>query len=191
MTQLPNWFAQDGQLNFYNQLSEYADRPIRALQIGAYTGDASVWMYYNILKHPDSILIDVDTWSGSDEPAHHEMNWQSVETIYDAKTSQGRSDKKIVKFKGTSDWFFKNNVEMYDFIYVDGDHTAPSVIKDAVNSFDCLKPGGIIAFDDYQWTAGLGVSKEPKAAIDAFYTIYIDRVEVLVNGYQFWVRKTV
>lgn len=191
MTQLPNWFAQDGQLNFYNQLSEYADRPIRALQIGAYTGDASVWMYYNILKHPDSILIDVDTWSGSDEPAHHEMNWQSVETIYDAKTSQGRLDKKIVKFKGTSDWFFKNNVEMYDFIYVDGDHTAPSVIKDAVNSFDCLKPGGIIAFDDYQWSAGLGVSKEPKAAIDAFYTIYIDRIEVLVNGYQFWVRKTV
>jgi len=191
MTQLPNWFAKDGQLNFYNQLSEYADRPIRALQIGAYTGDASVWMYYNILKHPDSILIDVDTWSGSDEPAHHEMNWQSVETIYDAKTSQGRLDKKIVKFKGTSDWFFKNNVEMYDFIYVDGDHTAPSVIKDAVNSFDCLKPGGIIAFDDYQWTAGLGVSKEPKAAIDAFYTIYIDRIEVLVNGYQFWVRKTV
>jgi len=191
MTQLPNWFAKDGQLNFYNQLSEYADRPIRALQIGAYTGDASVWMYYNILKHPDSILIDVDTWSGSDEPAHHEMNWQSVETIYDAKTSQGRLDKKIVKFKGTSDWFFKNNVEMYDFIYVDGDHTAPSVIKDAVNSFDCLNPGGIIAFDDYQWTAGLGVSKEPKAAIDAFYTIYIDRIEVLVNGYQFWVRKTV
>lgn len=191
MTQLPNWFAKDGQLNFYNQLSEYADRPIRALQIGAYTGDASVWMYYNILKHPDSILIDVDTWSGSDEPAHHEMNWQSVETIYDAKTSQGRLDKKIVKFKGTSDWFFKNNVEMYDFIYVDGDHTAPSVIKDAVNSFDCLKPGGIIAFDDYQWSAGLGVSKEPKAAIDAFYTIYIDRIEVLVNGYQFWVRKTV
>lgn len=191
MTQVPNWFANDGQKNFSDFLVEYQDRPIRALQIGAYTGDASVWLYHNILKNSDSVLIDVDTWGGSDEPVHHELNWSSIETLYDHKTSVGRGERKIIKYKGTSDSFFRNNREMYDFIYIDGDHTAYGVIKDAVSAYECLKVGGILAFDDYQWSAGLGITKEPKPAIDAFYTIYSDRIKVLVNGYQFWVRKTV
>jgi hypothetical protein len=190
MTNLPNWFANDGQLNFETHLEEFSTLPIRALQIGAYAGDASSWMYTNLLKHPDSVLIDVDTWEGSDEPVHHGLNWSSVETIYDVKTQAGRADRKIIKFKGTSDWFFRNNQQAYNFIYIDGDHTAPAVLKDGMNAFDCLHVGGILAFDDYQWSAGLGITKEPKAAIDAFYTVYMDRVDVIVNGYQFWVRKT-
>jgi len=191
MTQVPNWFANDGQKNFSEFLVEYQDKPFRALQIGAYTGDASVWLYHNILKNPESVLIDVDTWGGSDEPAHHQLNWSSIETLYDHKTASGREQRKIIKYKGTSDSFFRNNREMYDFIYIDGDHTAYGVIKDAVSAYECLKVGGVLAFDDYQWSAGLGATKEPKPAIDAFYTIYMDRIKVLVNGYQFWVRKTV
>lgn len=190
MTQVPNWFAQDGQANFEKHLVSWADKPIRALQIGAYTGDASIWMYYNILKHQDSVLIDVDTWEGSDEPVHHGLNWSSIETLYDHKTSAGRADRKIIKYKGTSDSFFRNNRETYDFIYIDGDHTAYGVIKDAVSAYECLRVGGILAFDDYQWSAGLGATKEPKPAVDAFYSIYMDRISVLVNGYQFWIRKT-
>ena len=147
-------------------------------------------MYDNILYHyTDSVLIDVDTWEGSDEPVHHGLNWSSVEGIYDVKTSAARNNRQIVKYKGTSDGFFRNNVEWYDFVYVDGDHTAPGVLKDAMNAFEVLKPGGIIGFDDYLWSANLGIHKEPKIAIDAFYNVYVDRVEVLVNDYQFWVKK--
>jgi len=192
MTQLPDWFASDGLKNFEDQLQHLAQRSCRLLQIGAYTGDASVWMYNNILYHyTDSVLVDVDTWEGSDEPVHHGLNWSSVEGIYDVKTSAARDNRQIVKYKGTSDGFFRNNVEWYDFVYVDGDHTAYGVIKDAINAFEVLKPGGIMAFDDYQWSAGLGITKEPKIAIDAFYSVYIDRVELLVNDYQFWVKKLV
>ena len=190
MTTLPNWFADDGQKNFSDITTPaFKGKNIRALQIGAYTGDASVWMYNNLLKNADSILIDVDTWEGSNETAHHQMNWGTVETVYDAKTFTARAERKIVKYKGTSDSFFLNNREKYDFIYIDGDHTAYGVIKDAVASFEALTPGGIIAFDDYQWTAGLGETNEPRLAIDAFYQIYSDKVEILVNQYQFWVKR--
>jgi predicted O-methyltransferase YrrM len=159
------------------------------LQIGAYTGDASVWLYNNILKSSDSVLVDVDTWEGSEEPVHYEMNWHTVESLYDAKTSAGKADKKIIKYKGTSDSFFQNNREVYDFIYIDGDHTAYGVLKDAVAAYESLKVGGIVAFDDYQWSAGLGHLKEPKLAIDAFGTIYKDRLQLLLQDYQCWYKK--
>jgi predicted O-methyltransferase YrrM len=190
MTEYVNWFADNGRDNFHSQLvGTFLGRPARYLQIGAYTGDASVWLYDNLLKNSDSILVDVDTWEGSEEPAHYEMNWHTVESLYDAKTAAAKADRKIIKYKGTSDNFFKNNREMYDFIYIDGDHTAYGVLKDAVAAYECLNVGGILAFDDYQWSAGLGAIKEPRMAIDAFSATYADRVEEILNGYQRWFKK--
>ena len=91
MTEYVNWFQNDGQSNFRTHLLQnFAGKPIRCLQIGAYTGDASVWLYDNVLDHKDSVLIDVDTWEGSDEPSHHQMNWSTVETLYDVKTKNAR-----------------------------------------------------------------------------------------------------
>jgi predicted O-methyltransferase YrrM len=187
---LPNWFVQNGVENFVNHLTDYKDKPTRMLQIGAYTGDASLWLWDNILIHnPASVLIDVDTWQGSDEPSHHEMNWNTIEKIYDVKTQEGQLKRKIIKVKSTSDWFFKNNLEKYDFIYVDGDHTSYGVLKDAINAFECLNVGGILAFDDYRWSAGLGILKEPKLAIDAFSVVNSDKIETIVDGYQRWYKR--
>lgn len=186
---MPNWFVNDGQKNFALNLGPLTQQPTRMLQVGAYTGDASIWLVENIMKHPDSVLIDVDTWEGSDEPSHHGMDWGTVEQVYDMKTYKARQERKVIKFKGTSDNFFKSNQEMYDFIYIDGDHTAYGVIKDAVSAYECLNVGGIIAFDDYQWSASLGLTKEPRLAIDAFTQIYSDRVAMIVDGYQRWFRK--
>jgi predicted O-methyltransferase YrrM len=190
MSDYVNWFINDGQTNFEKHLLPLGNlKSIRCLQIGAYTGDASIWIYNNILKNSDSVLVDVDTWEGSEEPVHYEMNWHTVESLYDAKTSAGRADRKIIKYKGTSDSFFQNNREMYDFIYIDGDHTAYGVLKDAVAAYESLNIGGILAFDDYQWTAGLGLLKEPKIAIDSFYNVYQDKLEFVLQGYQQWFKK--
>jgi hypothetical protein len=188
--QLPNWFSNDGLPTFSAFLvSEFVDKPVRFLQIGVYTGDASVWLMDNVLTHPDSLLVDVDTWEGSDEPSHHDMNWNTVEVVYDAKTSRHQLDRRIVKYKGTSDSFFSNNRETYDFIYIDGDHTAYGVLKDAVHAYECLKVGGIIAFDDYEWSAGLGKHNEPKMAVDSFSLIYQDKVSLIYKDYQAWFKK--
>ncbi len=185
----PNWFANDGMKNFAYNLGEFAVKPCRMLQIGAFTGDASVWLAENILREEGSVLVDVDTWQGSDEPSHHSMDWSTVESMYDFKTKVYRDQRKIVKIKNTSDWFFKNNLERFDFIYIDGDHTSYGVIKDAVAAYECLNEGGIIAFDDYEWSAGLGPLNEPRLAIDAFASIYAGRVVMIVSGYQRWYKK--
>jgi predicted O-methyltransferase YrrM len=189
MAEFPNWFESDGLGNFDFFLKPLADLPTKALQVGAYTGDASMWLFENILKHPDSVLVDVDTWEGSDEPSHHQMNWSSVESVYDQKTFYAREQRKIIKRKSTSSQFFRNNMEQYNFIYVDGDHTAQGVLQDAVDSYRALAVGGIIAFDDYQWSAGLGEVNEPKLGVDAFWSVYKEQLEVLLVGYQCWFKK--
>jgi predicted O-methyltransferase YrrM len=187
---LPNWFANDGATNFQNILPpEFSGKPARFLQIGSYAGDASFWIYENLLKDSASVLVDVDTWEGSDEIVHKQLNWKTVENVYDIKTAQARLDRKILKLKTTSDAFFKNNREFYDFIYIDGDHTAYGVIKDAVNAFECLNPRGIIGFDDYDWRGGTGAADRPRMAIDAFLEIYKGKIEILLKGYQCWIRK--
>lgn len=190
MTDYPNWFSNDGEKNFELWLpKEFPDGKLKALQIGAYTGDASVWLASNLLKDPESTLLDVDTWEGSDEPAHHQMNWNSVEAVYDGKTREFQSSRKIIKYKATSDAFFRNNQEKYDFIYIDGDHTAYGVLKDAVNAFEVLKVGGIMAFDDYDWRGGTSPQQRPKMAIDAFLNIYRDKLIVLFCQYQCWIKR--
>ena len=180
----------DAARNFSVFLARFVSKETKLLQIGAYSGDASEWISNHITStHESSFLVDVDTWEGSDEPLHKTMDWKSVEDIYDEKTKEYRDAGKIKKFKGTSDEFFKTNTEMFDFIYIDGDHTSYGVLKDAINAYECLNINGVVAFDDYRWSANLGPLKEPRAAIDSFLHIYQDRIDVMYKDYQVWYRK--
>jgi hypothetical protein len=185
-----SWFEDVARRNFEICLiPTFADRPVCCLQIGAYTGDASLWLSDNILTNPDSVLVDVDTWQGSDEPDLQGTDWRAVEALYDARTLGARESGKIVKYKGSSDSYFRGNEHSFDFIYIDGGHSAHQVLKDAVAGYECLKPEGVIAFDDYLWTSSLGPLHQPGMAVDAFSAIYADRVDLLHQGYQCWFRK--
>ena len=57
-------------------------------------------------------------------------------------------DSPYVNFKMTSDAFFEINTKKYDFIFIDGLHTAYQVTKDLHNSIRCLNDGGVIMLDD-------------------------------------------
>lgn len=187
----PNWFLQGGaQHNFAKYLPELLDRPISALQVGAYTGDATVWLFENLLsRNENSSLVDVDTWGGSDEPEHKAMDWQSVESVYDSKTNHYLESGKLCKVKSTSDEFFDTNEATYDFIYIDGDHTAAAVLKDGVNAVKFINPKGILAFDDYMWRSGRGASYDPYPSIDAIMTAFQSDFETMEVGLQVWLRR--
>ena len=71
----PNWFEMTAKENFESQLTPLAGKfGLRFLQIGAFTGDASVWLVDNILTQKNSVLEDVDIWTGSDEEEHKDMD---------------------------------------------------------------------------------------------------------------------
>jgi hypothetical protein len=136
-------------------------------------------------------LIDVDTWEGSDEPEHKTFNWESVESVYLTKHQDKIDSGKLKTFKGTTDNFFESGLgdQLFDFIYVDADHEAASVLKDGLNSIYRLKVGGIIAFDDYVWSARKGAWADPKPAIDAILVCYSHKFKVIDIGLQVWLQK--
>ena len=126
----------------------------------------------------------------SNEEEHKEMNWQSVESVYDEKNSQWLGEGRLIKKKMTTDEFFASNDKQFDFVYVDADHTAMSVLRDGINAYKSLKVNGVLAFDDYLWTLGNGdVMKDPKPAIDALLLFYQKRCSVVEVGTQVWLRK--
>jgi len=184
----PNWFKITAEENFKSQLMPLAGKfGLRFLQIGAFTGNASVWMVDNVLTQRNSILEDVDTWSGSDEQEHKEMDWLDVERTYDSKIA---FRPNIIKYKMDSKEFLRSIEKVtFDFIYIDGDHTAEGVLQDAVLGWRLLKPGGIMAFDDYLWEDPRGIEFQPGWSIDTFVGAVKDESEVLLSNSQVWLRK--
>ena len=183
----PNWF--EGQkYNFEAQLKHLMWKPdLRFLQIGAFTGDASVWLCENVLNDPTCMLFDVDTWSGSNEDEHKNINWARLYPHYKYRVG---IYEKVISLKMTSDEYFAgNNETRFDFIYIDGDHTAAQVARDAKGSWELLKPGGILAFDDYGWGKDLPPDDTPKPAIDNFLEEHAGEYTQLVDNYQVWIRK--
>jgi hypothetical protein len=187
MTTYPNWFESQ-KYNFENHLRPLAGKPnLKFLQIGVFTGDASMWLCENILTDKTSWLYDVDTWAGSDEIKHEPLNFDKVFEFYEERIA---TLKSTVRLRMTSDEYFagKNEIK-FDFIYIDGDHTAEQVAKDAKNAWLLLKPGGIMAFDDYLWGQDMSPELTPKPAIDNFLSEYAGRYWLLSQDYQVWIQK--
>jgi hypothetical protein len=191
----PTWFAHYAQGYFERHLRPLASRAgLRFLQVGAFTGDASLWLLDNILTGPGSVLVDVDTWQGSDEPEHEAFDWRDVERTYDLRTRPYRVSERLIKIVATSDDFFAGApFRQFDFAYIDGAHTADQVARDGANAFARLAPGGLLAFDDYQWKSGKGTAHDPGPGIDTFLAGTPDAhiLEGLADdgGLQLWVRR--
>jgi predicted O-methyltransferase YrrM len=190
MSEYPNWFEVTAENNFKNYLLPYAGKSnLNFLQVGAFTGDASRWLLNNVLTGEGSKLTDVDTWRGSSEPSHKDMDWSAVEELYDDRIK--KYEDKVVKIKSDSVEFLRTQPFFsYDFIYIDGDHTALGAFADAVGSWPLLKPMGIMAFDDYTWTSSISPEHEPKKGIDMFLKVAEGSYNLIIKNSQLWVRST-
>lgn len=191
MSEFPNWFAQTAQPNFERFLIPLAgQRNLRFLQLGVYTGDATVWLQENILTHQDTWLFDIDTWEGSDEEAHESIRFNEVYEFY---LTRIKERDPVYHYRMTTFDFFvthRSRIEgPFDFIYIDADHTAAGVLLDAELSWQHLKSGGIMAFDDYTWGDHLPAYLTPKLGINLFLHRHQGKYELLVMNTQVWIRK--
>ena len=105
--------------------------------------------------------------------------------------SSGFSEKVIIE-KGLSNVILPNLItknKEYDIIFIDGNHVAPFVLMDSVLSWNLLKPGGILIFDDYLWMPDSYKSLTPKLAVDSFIEVFEDYVEVILDKYRKAIKK--
>jgi predicted O-methyltransferase YrrM len=164
-------------------------QPKRAIEIGSYEGRSACWLIENYPKLVT--LYCIDPWMDEDIESRFDAN------IAEAEKTSGVSVEKIKSRSAPAlIELARHQPSAFDFIYIDGSHTAPDVLTDAVLALQLIKVGGIIAFDDYLWlddsTGGRDVLEVPKLAVDAFVNIYHKQVRVVRYAplYQLYVQRT-
>ncbi len=174
-----DWFGRypDYWTQLFAEAGWRADLPRRVLEIGSFEGRSAAWMLDHLLQHPDSRLDCVDTFPDGDAPHSY---WHR----FKANVLDGPHGHKVTATATPSLPYLARALadgRQYDFIYVDGSHRAADVLEDLVLAFHATTPGGIIICDDYliaPRTAELTLDS-PKIAVDAFTTIYRDRVKIV------------
>lgn len=193
-----NWFETSGKQNFENTLSFLKGRKdLKFLEIGCFEGQATRWMLENILCGDNAEITVIDTFEGSME--HKDSNVAEVKDLGDGNLLKRFKenvaeylDKKVSIIIGESqDAVQILPKEYYDFIYVDGSHTAYDVLSDAVIAWRKLKKGGIMIFDDYGWHAYEDETLCPKLGIDNFMACFKGQFEIIFSNYQVGVKKIV
>ena len=163
-------------------LSHFKGKPnIHYLEVGVNQGRSAIWVLENILTHPSAKLTGIDIFpEGTNFKERYLSNLKLSGFEYKATTIQGFSQVTLRNLPANS----------FDIIYIDGDHRANGVLADAVLSFDLLRDGGILIFDDYLWLAKqVPENLRPQVAVDSFITAYRTSLEVIHRGYQVFIRK--
>lgn len=93
---------------------------------------------------------------------------------------------KMTSVQAIAKLIHEGHAESFDLIYIDGSHQSTDVLTDAVSSFNLLKQGGLIIFDDYLWDFGYrktgSVLSTPKIGIDSFINVFYEKIRI-IHGY--------
>jgi predicted O-methyltransferase YrrM len=190
-----DWFAWAPQV--WEQLIPLLPERKAFLEIGSFEGRSMVWIAENMAE-AGAFIYCIDTWEGGEEHKEGGEDMGSVEARFDYNRSLALTGREIsiLKSKGTSvqhlaHWLVEDPKDhlIFDFIYIDGSHTAPDVLTDACMAWPLLKPAGLMVFDDYMWGNPRDALHRPKIAIDAFTNIFGETAEIIHVGYQLVVRK--
>jgi len=160
------------------------------LEIGCFEGRATCWMLEHMLS-PNGQITAVDTFKGSEE--HTNIVLDNMYERWQANVDMVKlPGQHVIPYKGTSYKMLAHLIaegSKFDFIYVDGSHTAYDVMTDACMAWEMLKHGGIILFDDYLWADMPGLLHRPKLGIDYFTTLFSEQNQLVLMGYQLGLRK--
>ncbi|MGB3205343.1 MAG: class I SAM-dependent methyltransferase, partial [Crinalium sp.] len=190
-----DWFSWNIPV-LQHYLNKFVAQPnIKLLEIGSWEGRSSCWLLDNILTHPSSRITCIDTFEGSFE--HTEVfkfgssYLQSLEARFDFNINQAEASERVHKLIGKSNEVLRTlPLNTYDIAYIDGSHIASDVLEDAVLVWKLVKIGGLIIFDDYPFSFSEKPLWNTSVAVDAFLTIFSDKLQLTHKGYQVIIEKT-
>jgi predicted O-methyltransferase YrrM len=191
-----NWFEATA-MPIWNKLLPSLD-PEKILEVGSYEGMATVYLLNNLSNDKEREIYCIDSWAGGEEHVSQNIDMAQVEDFFNNNVTEaleGAPHCRLHKHKGHSDVMMvklldEGKFNYFDFIYIDGSHQAPDVLIDALLGFKLLKIGGVMGFDDYLWGDFKDILLRPKPAIDSFVNIFLQKIEFVHVGYQFYIKKT-
>lgn len=186
----PYWFSWDWmskcETNWRTVLAPLVGKQdVQVLEIGSFEGRSAIWLLENVLTHPTSRLVCVDLFEGP------------YAEIFDENIAATGAASRVTKLAGPSGVVLRRlqPEPTFDFIYVDGSHMPLDTLEDAVLSWRLLRPGGLMAFDDYEMAAHQLATfsdiARPDIGIDAFLSAAADQLEVIFKGVQVIARKKI
>lgn len=128
------------------------------VEIGVYEGASSCFWSDFYMSHPDSRLISIDPFTGSEEHHRDPAAYPELRQIeLTARTNISKSDNagkidlikarswdvfpRLARERGPEPWI--------DLLYIDGAHDPTSVARDTSLYVPMVKSGGMVIFDDY------------------------------------------
>jgi len=124
--------------------------PIKYLEIGCADGGNAIIVSKSYCSHPESKIYCVDPWMDYSEYFEYKGEQETAWNTFNANIRNSGNISKFVIRRGLSDNIvptFEDN--FFDIIFVDGNHDTEYVYRDGVMSFQKVKSGGYIIFDDY------------------------------------------
>jgi predicted O-methyltransferase YrrM len=171
-------------------------KPLKILEIGSFEGRSSTYIIDNCSKYGEIELFCIDTWEGSDEHAALNVGVSEIEDRFKQNVSlaiQNATNRVVLTMaKGTSYSMLSRMIcenkyyNYFDLIYIDGSHYASDVLTDGCMSYNLLKEGGIMIFDDYRWdTSALSEDLRqdpwipPQLGVDSFMRTFENKFSLI------------
>jgi len=123
-------------------------------ELGCHEGRSSRWFIENILTGQGARLWTFDIFPFPEIAARFYRNTEGL----------------VLNRKLSCEWCSSRGMQAFnnfDAIYIDADHKPSSVLIDACNAWQALKPGGILIFDDYR-LVDMSRAVDVKTAVDSF-----------------------
>lgn len=127
-----------------------ATRPSRLLEIGTNIGGSTLALTQAAATHvgEDAVVTTVDIMDVNDPTTTASASLASPRTPAENLTFLGlRSRVTFVAARSVD--YLRATEQWFDFVLVDGDHSAPAVYEDVVSALGVLASGGVVVLHDY------------------------------------------
>lgn len=179
------WDMTPNNMININHIFQRNGVPNTIVEIGCYEGHTTVTMSDRFSSYnPNLKIYAIDPHVGSveieEDPEHIHKNF-----MHNINVCKQKNIEYIRKHSEDGLIDLINQGERPEFIFIDGDHRAGTVIADLVLSFKLLVQGGIILCDDatdWKYTDKNGTSAaqmSPRMAIESFINCHWHNIEII------------
>lgn len=160
-TQLTGWCSYDKALMLYSLVRQV--KPEVAVEVGIHGGRSIVPIALALRDNKAGHVVGIETWSaeaivaGGITESRNDFFWSIADF---ASIKRSFLDYVIqndlhgyIKLLEVSSERAARVLDEIQFIHIDGNHSKVGAARDVVNFLPKVRPGGVIVFDDIEWSS--------------------------------------